>query len=328
MNAGAAVARARRVAFHGRALLERTAATSVAVLNYHRVARPPCDPWDLAVRPSHFDQQIEVLRRRGTIFALRTEPPARHHRLGRSRRTVAITFDDGYVDNLDAALPVLERHDAPATVFVATDFLDGPSFWWDDLAELHLAAGCSSAVIAGAAADCGLVDAATAEAWAALPAADLHYRVYDQLVGRPLHEIARLVDALVAATGAALDREARRPLTSDELVKLAAHPLITIGAHTASHPRLAWLGADQVRSEIDRGNQRLDELVGPAARVLAYPYGNTSRRTVAAARSSRASVAYTTHPRWLSPLDGPLMLPRLHPSDVDGPAFERWLTGT
>jgi peptidoglycan/xylan/chitin deacetylase (PgdA/CDA1 family) len=309
-----------------RAVTERSVARSFAVLNYHRVAEPSCDPWDLAVRPARFDQQIAVLRRRGPIVPLERCAPELVDRLGRDRSRVAVTFDDGYADNLHAAVPLLERHDAPATVFVATDFLGRASFWWDDLAELHLTAGLTASAIAAAAADLGVLDGAEREVWASVPMADLHVAMYERLVWRPLPEIVALVDALAAATGVEHDRSSRRPLTTDELVRLAAHPLVTIGAHTASHPRLAWLTAEQARADIERGNARLDAIVGPAERVLAYPYGNTSRRTVAAARAAGTRVACTTDPRWVSPIDRSLSLPRLHPSDVEGDVFERWLT--
>jgi hypothetical protein len=98
------------------------------VLMYHRVADIVVDPWNLAVGPERFAEQIAVLARRREIVPLERigERPA-------GKPLAAITFDDGYVDVLTHALPVLESHGAPATVFVTTGQMGSPrEFWWDE----------------------------------------------------------------------------------------------------------------------------------------------------------------------------------------------------
>src|SRR5687767_6461620 len=96
----------------------------LGVLAYHSIGSPLIDPWDLSVAPGHFDQQLGVLTSCGRIErlqdALDLSPAAR---AVRRRPVFALTFDDGYVDNLRTALPILERHDAPATVFIATGLI-------------------------------------------------------------------------------------------------------------------------------------------------------------------------------------------------------------
>ena len=114
----------------------------LGVLAYHRVAAPLHDPWSLAVTPEHLDQQLAVLRDAGRVDSLDDVLAATwRDRCRRRTPRFAITFDDGYADNLLCALAVLERHDAPATVFIATGMLDEPAFWWDVLAELTFATG-------------------------------------------------------------------------------------------------------------------------------------------------------------------------------------------
>ena len=64
---------------------------------------------------------------------------------GLTGREVAITFDDGYRDNLTSAKPILERAEAPATVFITMDRLGAArEFWWDELA--HMCLGGTAAV--------------------------------------------------------------------------------------------------------------------------------------------------------------------------------------
>src|SRR5690606_39204114 len=108
------------------------------ILMYHRVGAGGADPWGLRVSPEHFAEHLDVLTRRGSPMALSGLAEAVDR--GRlPRRAVAVTFDDGYADNLHAAVPLLERHDVPATVFLTTGYLGGQrEFWWDALEQVLL----------------------------------------------------------------------------------------------------------------------------------------------------------------------------------------------
>jgi hypothetical protein len=108
------------------------------ILMYHRVAEPTLDQWQLCVSPANFATQMQALRRRRRPMALSELT----HELGHGRcprAAVVVTFDDGYSDNLSAALPVLEAFDVPATVFCTAGVIGGDApFWWDRLAGLLL----------------------------------------------------------------------------------------------------------------------------------------------------------------------------------------------
>ena len=106
------------------------------ILMYHRIGVSGLDPWGLAVSPAHFAEHLAVLRQHG-----RTAPLARVVETLRDgtlpSRTLVVTFDDGYADNLYNARPLLERYDVPATVFVATGHIGSDrEFWWDELEEI------------------------------------------------------------------------------------------------------------------------------------------------------------------------------------------------
>ena len=109
------------------------------ILLYHRVDHARSDPWKLCVSPGNFRGHLEVLGRHCEFLPL-TELPGRLAAGRPARRTpVAITFDDGYVDNLRHALPALKDAGAPATVFLATDWIGRAGrFWWDRLAATVL----------------------------------------------------------------------------------------------------------------------------------------------------------------------------------------------
>src|SRR3954469_6240010 len=108
------------------------------VLLYHRVAAEAWDPWNICVDPERFDQQLAALSRVADVVPL-SELASRLSAGRRGRPVVALTFDDGYADNLHVALPLLERYGAPATVFIATAWTDrGEPFWWDRLSAILL----------------------------------------------------------------------------------------------------------------------------------------------------------------------------------------------
>ena len=108
------------------------------VLMYHRIACLPVDPWRLAVSPARFATQIGLLARERSIVPM--DWLARELRANRlPRRTAAVTFDDGYADVLENALPILRRFNCPACVFITTDGIDLPrGFWWDILSRVIL----------------------------------------------------------------------------------------------------------------------------------------------------------------------------------------------
>ena len=108
------------------------------ILMYHRVAPAGIDPWRLLVTPEHFAEHLEVLRRTTTPLPLRRL--VAEYASGRlPERAVAVTFDDGYVDNLTVAMPLLAAADISATVYVATGNTGtAREFWWDALTRALL----------------------------------------------------------------------------------------------------------------------------------------------------------------------------------------------
>src|SRR5262245_11029153 len=104
------------------------------VLMYHRVADCDLDPWNLCVSPARFQEQLEALKREFRILPVQDLAGA-----DADGKAVAITFDDGYADNLHAAAPALEHHGVPACFFLTSGALGSShEFWWDELERLLL----------------------------------------------------------------------------------------------------------------------------------------------------------------------------------------------
>ena len=105
---------------------------------YHRIATPDVDPWGLSVSPERFAEQVRVLRARRTMLSVDAFV-ARLQCGDLPHDAVALTFDDGYLDNLYQAKPILEAADVPGTVFLTTGRIrTGEEFWWDELARMVL----------------------------------------------------------------------------------------------------------------------------------------------------------------------------------------------
>jgi peptidoglycan/xylan/chitin deacetylase (PgdA/CDA1 family) len=115
-------------------------------------------------------------------------------------------------------------------------------------------------------------------------------------------------------------------MTTEELCRLAAHPLITIGIRTVTHPRLSLRPTADVREEVTRSARRLEELLGTRPQLLAYPYGDTSPAVVDVVRATGVDRAVTTDDRWVRLREDPMLMPRLHPHDLEPAAFRSWLT--
>jgi peptidoglycan/xylan/chitin deacetylase (PgdA/CDA1 family) len=241
------------------------AAGSTVVLMYHRVADEGPDPHALQVAPTRFARQLDVLRRRVEVV-----PLADVLSPGSSARA-AITFDDGYRDNLLCAKPLLHDLGLPATVFVTSGYVGSEQgFWTDRLAALllggELPAAHLSVELMGVRL---LIDVHTARA---------RERAY-RFVQRRLYpldpdaiELALAALSAAAGTQPAVDRAAL-PMDVDQLRELARDGTITIGAHGVTHARLASLDTAAQRVELADSRRRLEELVGRAVPACAYPYG-------------------------------------------------------
>src|SRR3954469_24009177 len=121
--------------------LRRYLSSNAVILMYHRVADLDADPWGLSVSPTHFEEHLRVLRSLGTVMSLTQLVDGLQQ--GRiPRRAVVVTFDDGYADNVEVALPLLEQHRVSSTVFLASGAIDRQrEFWWDELERILLQPG-------------------------------------------------------------------------------------------------------------------------------------------------------------------------------------------
>ena len=228
-----------------------------------------------------------------------------------TRRFASFTFDDGYRDNRDHALPVMREFDAPLTVYVASDFAQGTGkLWWVALERAIAARDSLEATIAGTSVRLDTSTAATKQA----AFNDLHDRLRRLPTDAVVRDEVRALCLTSDVNDGAISRELC--LSWQELRAFADDPLVTIGAHTISHCNLAHEPEEIARQEIELSRERIETALQKPVRHFAYPYGDRAAagpREFATARTLGFDTAVTTRPGMIFPehADHLTALPRI-----------------
>ena len=304
------------------------------------------DPWALAVTPRRFKQHLEILRQDFNLMQLGQLPRA----LRESKvpdRSVIVTFDDGYADNLFNAKPLLERYHVPATIFLSSGFIGREhEFWWDELVRLLLRPGTLpkslSLRVGGDRFRWQLADAARyprAEfrryrnwsAWkeAPTPRHSLYQALWQQLHPMDEDERESVLDQLRAwANGGSSGSRANRSLSREEAVSLAQGEWVEIGAHTVTHPSLAALPLASQRDEILNSKSRLENLLSRPVVSFSYPFGKQSdysADTINLVRQGGFVCACSNLTGVIEQRSDPFELPRVHVPNLRREGFAKML---
>ncbi len=332
-------------------LQKRLAQRQAVILMYHQIDDVAIDPWGLCVTPQRFAEQLQVLQAHARPISLQQLVQSQGKL---DRRAVAITFDDGYANNLHQAKPLLEQYNLPATVFVTTGYLgcergnasgNAPApareFWWDELAQLLLQPGKlpDRLILADHSQRWDLGTAAEyspaayqrdrhQRAWQALPGSRLHfYHLIWQWL-QPLDHGDRqaALDQIAGWCGIVPQlRPSHRPLTTAELVDLARGPLIEIGAHTITHPQLSTQTPTVQQSEIQRSKADLETLLQRPITSFSYPFGDRTDTTGQLAQAAGLSCACTTVESSVWRRSHRWQLPRMGVQNWQGKEFSQQL---
>ncbi len=226
---------------------------STRILLYHRVTTPVNDPLNLAVSPENFRDQLKHIQERFRVISL-SELVGGLRKRSVERGTIVITFDDGFRDNLEEALPILEEFKFPASFFLTA----------------------------------GVISKRKRFSW--LPEAEV--------------------------------------LRPEEVKTLAKSKLVTVGAHSLSHPRLSELSLNDQEKEISESKEILEQLAGKAIDAFAYPYGRRSdftEKTVEILRETGFSTGLTTTKAAVVGRTNPYRLPRYTITNMTYQEFKKRL---
>jgi peptidoglycan/xylan/chitin deacetylase (PgdA/CDA1 family) len=319
---------------------KRRFAGGALILVYHRVAEERLDPWRLCVSPANFGSHLKALRALGYEI-VHVSDLARELAAGKSpRRTVAVTFDDGYRDNQLSARPLLEKYDVPATLFATAGYIGrDEEFWWDVLERIFLQPGSLPPILEldidgqpyrrelGETAGLSAADAFRWPEWKPFREPptirhQIHDDLWKMLVGKLPEERDRQVSMLLDWAGlGAHAREARRPLSEAELRQLRGDGLVQIGAHSMTHPALPSLPPAIQAIELRKSKSRLEELLGGPVLGFSYPQGRSSEETELQVRSAGYAFACGSVSASVSRRADLYQLPRLSIGDWDETKF-------
>ena len=262
----------------------------VLVLNHHRIGEPngsPFDPTLWSASADQLDEQARFLARHCDVIV----PEELEEALRQRGRAVMITFDDGYRDNHDAALPILRSHGIRACFFIATGFVDSPhAAWWDEIAwmmrrcerrTLDARPWVDADVPVGPDSDEAAVRTLTA--------------AYKELPGDRAEEF---LDFLADATGSGRcpPNEAASEWMNWDMVRELRAAGMSVGGHTITHPVLSQLPLERQADEIAGCRERLEAELGEPMRAFSYPNGQPSSfddRTRSVLEQNRVELAFS-----------------------------------
>jgi peptidoglycan/xylan/chitin deacetylase (PgdA/CDA1 family) len=202
-----------------------------------------------------------------------------------SRRYVAFTFDDGYYDNLEKALPIFERHRVPFAVYIPTDFITRKQFaWWYFIEDVIRDHTSITYLYKGEEKTAGIERKDQKDA-------------FFMALRTMIQEDAATLAALMERYRPDMNAYHNLFLNAEQLAQLAAHPLVTIGSHSVTHPSLAKLSDEASYKEIIDSKKELESLIGKAVNHFSYPFGtvnDVSERELKHAKDAGYLTALTT----------------------------------
>jgi peptidoglycan/xylan/chitin deacetylase (PgdA/CDA1 family) len=295
---------------------------SAAILMYHSVLPDPSLQADslggIVHSGSAFRAQMELLAR--DYHPISLNQTVKHLRDGEDfpKRSVVVTFDDGYADNYEVAMPILNQFAVPATFYVTVDCVENKRLPWPSRLRFAFRrtkqtswTGSKTDSQTGSNPKSWNLSSPLNREEAFLAACDsccqLSGAVQEEFVRRIEHELQA---SLPADSGSLM-------MSYDQLRELAGHGHV-VGSHTMTHPNMAQLKVDDARRELAESKQRLESRLGSPIKHFSYPCPalepHWSERTLEQSRAVGYETAVTTNSGLTRRGDQLLSLKRLRPT--------------
>jgi peptidoglycan/xylan/chitin deacetylase (PgdA/CDA1 family) len=223
---------------------------------------------------------------------------------------VLVTFDDGYLNNATNAAPVLSRKGFPAVFFVASEYIGREEILWPDMVFAHVMALINPSVDDPDGRPRAVPESLETRQPLALSIVEMCKNCNDAKRREYLTYLTEevRVDPL-------RDAEAQRFMSWDDVRALSSAGF-EIGSHTATHPILSNVSAEQLRLELVESRAAIEARTGQACTALAYPNGRArdiGDIVVDAAANAGYDFAFTVSNRWCSRTSNALQLDRISP---------------
>ena len=296
--------------------LARRRGKSVAILMYHSVLEEPTRVSDslggIALSTRAFQSQMEVLAREFHPIDLEQAGRFVTEEGDLPERAVVITFDDGYTDNYEIAMPILNRVGVPATFYVTVDCVERRSLPWPSRLRFAFRTTQKKTWLDSAGKSWSLVSPQDREK-AYLSACD----EYCKLAGETLEaEVVRAETELEAK----LHESTGQLMMTWEQVKALDKNGHIVGSHTMTHPNMAFLKLEDLRNELNISKQTMEKHLGTSIGHLSYPcpalFPNWTQQTTEESRRAGYRTAVTTNDGVVRKSDNPLELKRVRPTQT------------
>jgi peptidoglycan/xylan/chitin deacetylase (PgdA/CDA1 family)/GT2 family glycosyltransferase len=279
------------------------------ILAYHRIAELHPDTHGLCTPPERFAAQMELLAENFQPLSLRdlvAQATAGELVPG----AVAVTFDGGYLDNLEIASPALIQVGIPATFFVGGAPPGEPCEAWPDTLERILVGDepvPDRLVLELGERRIDMPTRTVGQRHSALLA--LHEDLVDSGPGRVRTVVGQIADWSACELAV---RDSHRLMTDAELLELCEQPGHQVGAHGLHRRRVPSLPPDVQAGELRRCKTQLEELLGRSVDSIAYPHGACDLATTQIAQEIGFTIGCTFESDPVTPDSDPLRLPRIN----------------
>lgn len=250
---------------------ERWPRRTLAALNYHRVLDGPSglDEGVVSASCAEFDRQMALVARHASAISIDDLCAALDGGRALPKNPVLLTFDDGYLDNYELALPILRKHGVRATFFITTNYIGTNRLpWWDRVAYLMRHTRFQELKLR--------YPRELSLSLATPNARRLAQRTVLHVIKRTYGlDMDRFLQELEAAAGLAIDEPAlaKRLFMDWDHVRGLHRAGMDLGAHTMSHRVLQTLVLAEAEREIMGSQRILTEQIGEPMRAIAYPVG-------------------------------------------------------
>ena len=298
----------------------------IQVLLYHRVANVTSDPQMLCVTPDNFNNQMKFLKKNYNIISLSSvNQYLKNHKI--PRNSIAITFDDGYQDNLINAIPILEEYNIPATFFVTSGYIgNNKEFYQETLNRIFF-----------------LEKQIPSSLYIKVNQTEHQFQKLDQenqkqAAYTALHKALRsekydtrksVIKELIHWSGAGQKPSTNyKNLTFSEVKQISQKSLFEIGAHSVNHPILSSLNENEQRVEIINSKKHLEEIIEKEVTSFAYPYGTIDSYNVGSVnilRENNFSLCCSNFPGLIDKKTSRYELPRFLVRDLNVDKFKPFL---
>ena len=234
----------------------------LAILVYHRACAAGEDQGYMSIPIDAFEQHMRFIKNNFKIVSMK-EGMEDLHRNNKGGISVAINFDDGYMDNYLYAYPVLKKYGIPATVFLTTDYIgERAVFWWDRV-----------------------FNTVSLREEGARLRGDITDHINGILRTKRESKIQSIIEGLENNAPLLKKAEPSRMLGWEEIKEMKRNG-IDFCSHTRTHRNLRLLKDDEVREELAGSKKEIEKNLGEEVAGFAYPFGIFDERIKRLAREA------------------------------------------